>query len=74
MPPIDAAKFPKRLLLARCAAGYSQADAAQRLRMTRQMWSLYEKGATVPTIETCERMAAILNVSPGWLAGWEEQL
>lgn len=73
MPPIDAAKFPKRLLLARNSAGYSQADAAQRLRMTRQMWSLYEKGA-VPTIETCERMAAILNVSPGWLAGWEERI
>ena len=73
MTAIDAAKFPKRLVLARKTAGYSQADAAQRLRMTRQMWSLYEKG-TVPTIELCERMAAILNVSPGWLAGWEERI
>ena len=74
MPPIDAAKFPKRLLLARKAAGHSQADAAQRLRMTRQAWSRYERGEIVPTIELCERMAAIVNVSPGWLAGWEERI
>lgn len=74
MPTIDSARFPRRLFLARETSGHTQADAAQRLHMTRQMWSLYERGETVPTIELCERMARVLHVPPGWLAGWEEKL
>ena len=69
---INSAKFPRRLQEARGDLTMSEAATVCGLG-SRQHWHKYEAGQNVPRIDTVERLAAALGVSPAWLAGWEER-
>ena len=69
---INSAKFPRRLREARGDLTMSEAAAKCALG-SKQQWHRYESGQNVPRIDTVERLAAALGVSPAWLAGWEER-
>lgn len=58
--------FPKRLRWLRKKAGLTQSALAQMVKWGST--SLLEAGTQKPAIDTVEKLAAVLGVSPGWLA------
>lgn len=58
--------FPKRLRWLRKKAGLTQSALAQMVKWGST--SLLEAGSQKPSIETVEKLAAALGVSPAWLA------
>lgn len=60
----------KRLREARQAAGMSQHDVGAGLNppQRRHEISRYERNGATPNVLTIEQLAAVLNVSPCWLA------
>lgn len=59
--------FQERLKTARHAAGLTQNEMAQRLFMSQQAYSKYEKGLTTPNPETLGRIADLLDISLDYL-------
>jgi len=59
--------FQERLKNTRIAAGLTQAEMAERLFMTQQAYSKYEKGLATPNPETLARIADLLDVSLDFL-------
>ncbi len=59
---MDTAVFAHRLTQLRQARGLNQAALAQLAGLTPQAISLLEKGKRRPLMDTCERLAAALNV------------
>jgi transcriptional regulator with XRE-family HTH domain len=65
---------PDRLRRAREASGLSMRELAAAAGITHQTWSNTETGSTVPKVDSLERMAVALGVSPSWLAyGYEDE-
>ena len=54
--------FSKNLRQFRNAAGMTQDDLAQKLNISRQAISAWERGCTEPDIQTLMMLAQILNV------------
>lgn len=59
----------KRLKAARIAKGVTQAELAQRIGVTTQAISSFEKGAKAPKMETVKRIAEALGISVAELYG-----
>lgn len=58
---------PGRIRLARELKGWSQADLARSLAITAAAISQFEAGASRPSADTRQRLAAVLEVPPGFL-------
>ena len=50
-----------------------QADVAEKLGISQQMYSKYEKGTSVPDAETVKKLCRIYNVSADLLLGLDEE-
>lgn len=57
-----------RLITARSARGLSQNRLAQLAGLSQQTVRRLELGACFPAVDTVERIAQVLGVSPAWLA------
>lgn len=60
--------MPARLKQARAARGLSQNAVAQAAGVRHPTIIRLEAGASSPSLDTLERVAAALCVSPAWLA------
>ncbi len=58
-----------RLEMLRKELGLSQKDFAEKINMTQQRISAYEKGKREPDIETIKQLAEYFNVSTDYLLG-----
>jgi transcriptional regulator with XRE-family HTH domain len=56
--------FPSRLRAARECAGLSQTQAAARAGFAPGLWSAYERGVRVPSLEQVIRLAVALECDP----------
>lgn len=61
--------FAKILKSHRKAAGYNQAEAAEKLLVSRSAYNHYETGDRTPGTETLIRIAALYNMNPNDLLG-----
>lgn len=64
--------FAERLRRERCAAGLTQAVAAELCGIERRTWARYEAGERLPTVDTLFYMADVLMVSTDALLGRKE--
>lgn len=62
------AEVGRRLAAAREAAGLSMRELGRRAELSVQAVSLLESGSTFPRVDSCEALAAALEVAPCWLA------
>lgn len=67
----EAQEFKDRLRAKLAERKISQSELAQRVGMTGPSISQYVTGKRFPTMETLRKIAAILEVTPQWLAGNE---
>lgn len=63
-----------RIQRARQQLGLTLEDVSKRIGLSRQTLSRYETGViqNIPS-DTVEKLAAILETSPGYLMGWTEE-
>ena len=64
--------FRERLKNERKAAGYTQADMAERLGIKQPSYIRYENGTSEPSLETLCQLADIFDVSVDYLLGRAE--
>jgi transcriptional regulator with XRE-family HTH domain len=64
-----AATFARQLKAARCAAGLTQAEVAERVGIAVEVFWRLERGRALPRADTLARLAASLNVSTDTLLG-----
>lgn len=57
----------KRLKQARASKGINQSTAASRVNVSLSVWSRWERGQSVPSIDHLTKIHIILGVSLGWL-------
>ncbi|WP_186068623.1 helix-turn-helix domain-containing protein [Burkholderia gladioli] len=57
----------ERIILARAAMGWSQAELAQRVGVAATQVARWERGKATPRAETAHKLATLLDVSPRWL-------
>ena len=65
-------EFSKRLIQLREQRGITQQELADKLKITRQSLSLYEKAERTINIELLARIADFFNVSTDYLLGMDE--
>lgn len=65
-------RFPQRLKLFRQRAGFSQAELARRVFLSRSYVAHFETGRKTPDLELLDRFAAVLGVSVAELVGEAE--
>ena len=51
------------LIILRNTHGYSQEQVAEKIEISRQAYSKWENGSTVPDIEKCKRLADLYGVT-----------
>ena len=51
------------LIMLRNIRGYSQEEVAEKIGISRQAYSKWESGSTIPNIEKCQRLAEMYGVS-----------
>lgn len=64
--------FGETLKRIRNECGLLQADLAERMGVSQQAISQWEREKEWPKLQTIERLAAALHVSPEYLVGWEK--
>ncbi len=65
-------KLPERFQLTRGKAGLSLRSISSLASLSNIVAGTVERGSNIPALDTLERLAAALGVSPGWLAyGYE---
>ena len=62
-------KFPERLRQVRTENGLKQAEIAEKIYVSQESISQYERGLIVPTSDVFSRLGQALGVSLDWLAG-----
>ena len=62
----------KNLIDLRTANGYTQADVAEKLKITYQSYQAYERGVSVPTLQNFIKLADFYDVSLDYLVGRTE--
>lgn len=67
-------EFQKTFTDLRKKAGLSQSDIAEKLFVTRQAVSRWERGETVPEIETLKAISDLFSVSINTLLGYQTDL
>ena len=67
-------EFKDTFMDLRKKAGLSQNDVAEKLFVTRQAVSRWERGETVPEIETLKAISGLFNVSINTLLGYQTDL
>lgn len=66
--------FKDNFTALRKQAGLSQSDLAEKLFVTRQAVSRWERGETVPAIETLRALSELFGVSINHLLGYQTDL
>ena len=62
-----------RLKLMRSRMGLTQEDVAEKVGVSRQAVAKWEKGETLPDIESCIKLADLFGVSLDYLVGRAEE-
>lgn len=70
---MDRTKFSKRLKELRNEKHMTQADLADRLSLTKQAVSQWERGVREPNFDTLELIADFFNVDTDYLIGREDR-
>ena len=65
--------FNENLKEARLKSGYSQKEVAEKIRLAKSTYSLYESGNREPNVDTIKKISDILKVSADTLLGLEEE-
>ena len=65
--------FGETLKRIRNECGLLQADLAERMGVSQQAISQWEREKEWPKLQTIERLAAALHVSPEYLVGWRSK-
>lgn len=60
-------KFAGQFLKARKASGFTQAEVAEKLNVSFQTVSLWERGENVPSLDKLPEIAKLFNVTTDWL-------
>lgn len=63
------ASFKERVKMARISAGMSQQDLADKVGVTKQSISQYERGVRKPDMDTLTALSDIFNLSTDYLTG-----
>jgi transcriptional regulator with XRE-family HTH domain len=63
---MDAKKLGKRIKLARIDLEMTQQDLAEAIKAKQKSISRYETGASLPTLETLEKMTKVLKKPFGY--------
>jgi transcriptional regulator with XRE-family HTH domain len=63
---MDAKKLGKRIKLARIELDMTQEDLAEAINAKQKSISRYETGASLPTLETLEKMVGVLQKPFGY--------
>lgn len=63
---MDAKKLGKKIKLARVEMDMTQSDLAQATQIMQKSISRYETGQSLPTLDTLEKMAKVLNKPFGY--------
>lgn len=61
----------ERIRAARKKAGLTQMELADKMGVTEPAIRAIEIRTKSPRVDTIERIASALGVSPAWLCGWE---
>lgn len=64
--------FGETLKRIRNERGLLQRDLAESMGVSQQSISQWERTKEWPKLQTIERLAAALHVSPAYLVGWEK--
>lgn len=70
----DCKTMPERLKYALELNGLTASELAKKSGILKSSLSMYLKGSHEATRSTAEKMAAVLNVSPAWLMGYDVPL
>lgn len=65
--------FAKRMREAREKCGLKQKELAEKIGVTPQTISAYEKNGKIPTLDNAASISQVLGVSIDWLYGLEDQ-
>ncbi|MDD5804107.1 helix-turn-helix domain-containing protein [Blautia sp. HCP3S3_H10_1] len=65
--------FKENLISLRKLNGFSQDELAAKIGVTRQTLSKYETGESLPDIEKCKLLAAVLDVSIDDLVNYDKE-
>lgn len=65
--------FKDNLISLRKLNGFSQDELAEKIGVTRQTLSKYETGESLPDIEKCKLLAAVLDVSIDDLVNYDKE-
>ena len=63
----------ENLIMLRNMYGMSQEDVAEKISISRQAYAKWEKGATLPDIEKCKRLADFYGVTVDSLLKTEKE-
>ena len=63
---MDACKLGKKIKLARVEQDLTQAQLAQKIQAMQKSISMYEKGITVPSVETLLKIVKALKKPAGY--------
>lgn len=61
--------IPERLRELRLSKGMLQRDISTHLRLTRETYSKYERGVTVPPLVVVEKLSLLYDVSADYIIG-----
>ena len=68
---LEKTTLSSRIKLARKKANFSQEEIAEKLQITKQQFSKYEKDKSIPPSDKLLKISQLCEVDPGWLLSGE---
>ncbi|MFT4578868.1 MAG: transcriptional regulator with XRE-family HTH domain [Nitrospinales bacterium] len=68
---LEETTLSSRIKFARKKAGYNQEEIAEKLLITKQQFSKYEKEKSIPPSDKLLKISQLCEVNPGWLLSGE---
>lgn len=64
----------ENIIMLRNINGYSQEEVAERVGVSRQAYSKWERGETVPDVERCMKIAELFGITLDGLVNFESKI
>lgn len=61
-----------RLAALRESLGWTQQETSEKIQLSIEAYGRLERGVSIPTADTLDRVCRGMNVTPNELLGWEE--
>ena len=68
---LEKTTLSSRIKLARKKANFSQEEIAEKIQITKQQFSKYEKDKSIPPSDKLLKISQLCEVDPGWLLSGE---